>query len=113
MKIIFENNKKVSEYPNGIFETLLVKDGFPIFLEYHFKRFITGLKEYLNISFSESDLINLRKELLDHLEKGDYGCRFVYCENTIYISYRQLENKDVSSLTISRNIRQKCFFKFR
>lgn len=112
MKIVIENDKKVSEYDTGVFETILVKDGIPIFFEYHFKRFLNALRRYLKVSLDSDDISILRSELMDSVKVGNYGWRFIHIDGIIFVSYRDIVDISNSKLAISKNIRNSLDCKY-
>lgn len=113
MNIIVEDHKAIYEYGLGIFETVLVEGGIPLFFDYHYQRFINGLKYYLQLNLDDDKKALLKEELRSRIIPGTYAWRYIYSEGNIYVSTRGLSEYPGDKLEISAKIRKSKEIKYQ
>lgn len=103
--------KSVIEYKNSIFETILVEDGHPYFLDEHLLRLEIAGREILGLSLSIDKIKLFIYKCIPQI--GAFALRVVCNINSCVLSLRDVEYKGSGFLKISSFIRDSNDIKFK
>jgi len=106
-------NNSITEYKNSVFETFLIEDGHPYFLDAHLNRLKKACKVKLDI---EINIKSIASFINDNIPiEGKSGGRLVCNFDSCILSFRDVEYKGSSFLEIASVIRdskdEKYFYK--
>ncbi len=111
MNYEFCDNKSIVEYKNSIFETILIEDGHPYFLEEHLLRLKTAGHDIFDINM-EIDKIKIF--VYEKIPKfGRFALRIVCNNKSCILSLRDVEYKGSGFLKISSIKRDSNDLKYR
>lgn len=111
MNYEFCENKSITEYSNSIFETILVEEGHPYFLDEHLIRLEKAGRDILNTSILIDEVKSYVYKCIPKV--GRFAIRIVFNINSCILSLRDVEYKASGFLKISSIIRDSKDIKYR
>lgn len=111
MNYEFCENKSIIEYRNSIFETILVEDGHPYFLNEHLIRLEKAGRDILNTSILVDEVKSFVYKCIPKV--GKFALRIVFNINSCILSLRDVEYKGSGFLEISSIKRDSKDIKYR
>ncbi len=111
MNYEFCENRSIIEYENSIFETILIEDGHPYFLDEHLLRLELACSKVLDISIA---IAEIKFYIFKWLPKnGKFALRIVCSNSGCIFSLRDVECKGSGFLKISSIVRDSNDIKYR
>jgi 4-amino-4-deoxychorismate lyase len=107
----FCENKSIIEYSDSIFETILVEEGHPYFLDEHLIRLEKAGRDILNTGILIDEVKSFVYKCIPKV--GRFALRIVFNINSCVLSLRDVEYKGSGFLKISSIIRDSMDIKYR
>ncbi len=111
MKFEIGENISICKYQNSVFETILIEEGHPYFLDKHLNRLKKASKEMLSLNININEI---KKFIYDNIPiKKTIGARIVCNSDSCILSFRDVEYRGSGFLNIStiiRNINDKKYY---
>ena len=111
MNYEFCDNKSIIEYKDSIFETILVNDGHPFFLEEHLLRLEKAGRDILNLNISVDEINHFVYKSMPDI--GSFALRIVCNINSCILTLRDVEYKGSGFLNVSSIVRDSKDMKYR
>lgn len=111
MNYEFCDNKSIIEYKDSIFETILVEDGHPYFLEEHLLRLEKAGRDILDLNISVDKIKLFVYKSIPNI--GSFALRIVCNINSCILSLRDVEYKGSGFLKVSSIVRDSKDMKYR
>lgn len=111
MKYELSDSRSIIEYRDSIFETILLEDGHPFFLDMHLNRLRKAGKDILGLDLDITTIENFIKNNIP--DKGIFGLRIVCSIDSCFLSLRDVEYKESGFLDVSSQVRLSTDKKYR
>lgn len=105
--IIIEMNDRALQFGDGLFETIILRDGKPEYLDYHFDRMTEGAKILnLNLPWNNLDLLkNTVKAFVSHGNIADSNIKLMVWRKPSHLGGYNFDNSETNFLMIHRPIK--------
>ncbi len=111
MNYELRDNSSILDYKDSIFETILVEEGHPYFLDEHLYRLEEAGREILALKISREDIKAFVYKSIP--KSGRFAIRIVCSINSCILSFRDVEYKGSGFLKVSSIIRNSFDIKYR